>query len=84
MKLDPKIYGLSSRTHLEKLDEDTIGLIIRRKSRIIMTDGRKLIEKARSIQKATTSTKIIIVTTAPVCAKTRAYIEASGLTIREE
>ncbi|MFT5697647.1 MAG: hypothetical protein ACI8ZB_000495 [Desulforhopalus sp.] len=84
MKLDPKKYGLPARTHLEKLDEHTIGLIVRRKSRIIMADGRKLVEKAMCIQETATSTKVALVTTAPICGKTRTFLEASGITILEE
>ncbi len=40
--LNPRQFGLPSRTILEKINQKTIALVINRKSRIIMADGRKM------------------------------------------
>ena len=84
MKLDPKAYGLPARTHLEKLEDHTIGLIIDRKSRIIMADGKKILEKAQSIKKVAPSTQVVLVTTAPICSKTELFLEKSGVTVKKK
>ena len=39
--IDPKEFDLASRTILEQIDAKTIAIVIKRKSRIIMADGRK-------------------------------------------
>ncbi len=83
MRLDPKDYNLQSRTQLVQLKDNTIGIIIDRKSRIIMADGIKLLEKIATIQEVTPSTKVCIVTTAPVCSKTRLFFEKAKVTLKE-
>ena len=50
MKLDPKKYGLSTRVNLIENEKKEIILLIDRKSRIIMKDGRKILDRARKIQ----------------------------------
>jgi len=52
VRLDSKDFGLASRTVIEKLDGDIIALIIDRKSRIIMADVKKSLEKLRKIKDA--------------------------------
>lgn len=84
IRLNPKDYGLPARTHLEKRDDNIIDLIVRRKSRIIMTDGKKLLEKAMRIQQSHPSITVRVVTTAPICSKTRIFLEKSGIVIQEE
>lgn len=84
IKLDPKEYGLSVRTHLEKRDENVIDLIVRRKSRIIMSDGKKIVEKAARIQQSHPAVTVHFVTTAPICSKTRLFLEKSGIVVRED
>lgn len=83
MKLDPKKYGLPARTHLEKIGDHTIGLIIDRKSRIIMADGKKILEKAKSIKERDPLTQVTLVTTAPICSKTEIFLEDSGITVKK-
>ena len=83
MKLDPKAYGLPPRTHLEKLEDSTIGLVIDRKSRIIMTDGKKILEKSKSIFLIAPSTQVVLVTTAPICSKTKLFLEESGIAVKK-
>ncbi len=79
MKLSPKAFGLPPRTVLEKLDEKTITIVIDRKSRIIMADGRKILEKVKIIQKAQPGTSVVLKTTAPVCSKTTRLLKEEGV-----
>ena len=47
--VDPKKFGLPARTVLEQITSNAIAIVMQRKSRIIMADGKKIIEKARRI-----------------------------------
>ena len=81
MRLNPKNYGLPARTLLEKVDENTIALIIDRKSRIIMTDGKKLLEKVNIIKNVQPAVKVELITTAPVCSKTKTFLASAGVQV---
>tara|TARA_B100001750_G_C15030249_1_gene361431 strand:+ start:189 stop:440 length:252 start_codon:yes stop_codon:yes gene_type:complete len=82
MKLDPKKYGLNTRTVLIENERKEIIIVINRKSRIIMKDGRKILEKVRKIQQQ--ENKIISVkTNAPLCSKTKQHLQENGIEIRE-
>ena len=78
MKLDPKKYGLNTRTVLIENERKEIIIVINRKSRIIMKDGRKILEKVRKIQQQ--ENKIISVkTNAPLCSKTKQHLQELSL-----
>ena len=82
MKLDPKKYGLNTSTVLIENERKEIIIVINRKSRIIMKDGRKILEKVRKIQQQ--ENKIIRVkTNAPLCSKTKQHLQENGIEIRE-
>ena len=81
MKLDPKKYGLSTRVNLIENEKKEIILLIDRKSRIIMKDGRKILDRARKIQLQENKT-IRVRTNAPVCRKTKQYLQNNGIEIR--
>jgi len=78
--LDPKRYGLTARTKLVKLD-NAIGIIIDRKSRIIMKDGNKILDQANKIQTIENS-PIVLFTSAPVCSKTKNYLLENNISIK--
>lgn len=75
MKLDPKQFGLPTRTVLEQVDANLIVLVIDRKSRIIMADGKTILEKINKIKAALPTAKVALRTTAPVCSKTKIFFE---------
>ena len=79
MKLQPKEFGLPARTELEQIDATTIGIVINRKSRIIMADGKKIAEKAEQIRRVAPLATVVLKTTAPVCSKTIPYLESKGI-----
>lgn len=79
--IDPKDFGLPPRTLIEQVDKSTVALVINRKSRIIMADGRKLLEKAESIRQAMPGVSVVLKTTAPVCGKTKKFLAEEGLAI---
>ncbi len=82
MNLDPKKYGLNARTVLIENEQKEIIIVINRKSRIIMKDGRKILEKARKIQQQENK-RISVSTEAPVCSKTKQHLQKNGIEVRE-
>ena len=81
MKLDPKKYGLSKKVVLTEKDQKEIIISIDRKSRIIMKDGIKILDQVRQIQLQEQKT-ISVKTSAPVCSKTKQYLQKNGIEIR--
>jgi len=80
--IDPKQFNLDSRTVIEK-DDDCFYIVINRKSRLVMADGRKIIEKVAKIKALVTEARVKLKTCAPVCSKTRSYLEAQGVGLLE-
>jgi len=72
-RIDPKKYNLTSRTTLYK-NMDDIFIIIDRKSRIIMKDGYRISEQAKSIWSVEPGICIRVATSAPMCTKTKEYL----------
>ena len=79
MKLDPKEFGLPHRTVIEQIDGDTIALVINRKSRIIMADGKKILEKLSKIKEDQPTMSIALRAAAPICSKTKNFLESHGV-----
>ena len=78
---DPKEFGFPSRTILEQVDSKTIALVIDRKSRIIMADGKKILAKAEVIRKQCPDITVLLKTSAPVCSKTVQFLADEGINI---
>ena len=72
-RINPKKYNLTSRTTLYKKMDD-ICIIIDRKSRIIMKDGYRISEQAKSIWSVEPGIRIRVATSAPLCTKTKEYL----------
>ena len=78
-KLEPQSYGLSNRTNLVRID-NSIGIVIDRKSRIIMKDGDRIVKQAQAIQ-VKENKPVVLITSAPVCSKTKQYLFANNILI---
>ena len=78
-KIDPKQFGFPGKTVIEKLDDTHYVLVIDRKSRVIMADGKKLVEKAEKIKKVKPGVRISLKSSAPVCSKTIPYLAGHGI-----
>lgn len=80
-KIDPKKYGLSTRTVLYSTTDGTYVLMKNRKSRIIMKDGYQIITAVKTIRKYVPEAEVFIKTNAPVCSKTKLFLEQKGIKI---
>jgi len=81
-RIDPKKYNLTSRTTLYKKMDD-IFIINDRKSRIIMKDGYRISEQAKSILSVEPGIRIRVATSAPVCTKTKKYLRQADIEVQE-
>ena len=79
-QIDSLTLGLSKRTQVS-VDRDHNYYIIKNiKSRIIMKDGKKIVEIATTI-KNQTNKQVFLATTAPVCSKTKVYLISKNIQI---
>ena len=81
-RIDPKKFNLSKKVVIEKTTS-SLSIIINRKTRIIMKDGRRLLEQANQIKKVSNK-PVSIITTAPVCSKTKAFLSNNNVEIIQE
>lgn len=66
---------------LEQVSDNTFLFTINRKSRIIMKDGLKLLEKVQQIRAQVPDARVEIKATAPICSKTRRFLLDEGLIV---
>ncbi|MDD9887263.1 MAG: hypothetical protein OXU46_01400 [Candidatus Marinimicrobia bacterium] len=79
-RLNPKNFNIKSKIYIEDRG-DNICIIINRKSRIIMKDGERILGYVKAIQGALRK-PISIETGAPVCSKTKAYLQTQSVLIK--
>ena len=79
--IDPKEFGLHPRTVIEVAGKDKFAIVINRKSRIIMSDGEKILEKAEKIIKVRPKARVGFKTSAPICSKTAAFLKKHEIDI---
>lgn len=81
MHISARELGLHARTVLEQIDKETIAIVVDRKSRLILADGKKLLDKANTIKKHRPQVKVVLKTTAPICSKTKVFLEGEGVAV---
>lgn len=79
-RLNPKNFNIKSNIYIEDRG-DNVCIIINRKSRIIMKDGERILGYVKAIQGALRK-PISIETSAPVCSKTKAYLQTQSVLIK--
>ncbi len=82
-ELNPKDFGLGSRVKLVEIEPYHIGIVKKIKSRIIMKDGRKIMETAGKIKETRPSVQISLFISGPICSKTRKYLADNGVEVKE-
>lgn len=78
--LEPKEFGLSSRALVGRAKDGKLILIKDRKSRIIMKDGRIIIDQIKTIEKSSYS-KAALGTNAPICSKTTKFFKENNIEV---
>ncbi|MCK4838237.1 MAG: hypothetical protein KAS94_05500 [Desulfobulbaceae bacterium] len=80
-RIDPAEFNLPARTVLEEDQAGQLTLVLDRKSRIIMADGRNIVAKAERIRIKRSDQPINLRTTAPICSKTARYLTENNIKI---
>ena len=73
--IDPKEFGITGKTFIERVGKNHYAIVISRKSRIIMSDGRKLLDKFDLIKKTKPGAKLSLKTSTPICSKTTTFLK---------
>ena len=81
--IDPKLFSLSPSTKLKQVGTNQFDIIIQRKSRIIMKDGKGVLAKVDKIKHHVPKAKVSLRTSAPVCSKTKAFLKERGISVLE-
>lgn len=81
--LDPKLFSLPTSTKLKQVGSNQFGIIIQRKSRIIMKDGKGVLAKVDKIKHHVPKAKVSLRTSAPVCSKTKEFLNERGISVLE-
>ncbi|MEN8137999.1 MAG: hypothetical protein ABFR62_06170 [Bacteroidota bacterium] len=81
MDTNPEKYGLSKRTKLELIDENTIAIVKLIKSRIIQKDAKKIIEMSEKIKSVKQNTGVALICTENICSKSKALLKDNGIEI---
>ncbi len=81
--IDPKLFSLPPSTKLKQVGTNQFDIIIQRKSRIIMKDGKGVLAKVDKIKHHVPKAKVNLRTSAPVCSKTKAFLEERGISVLE-
>ena len=80
--INPTSLGLPSRTTVEEIDNNTLAIVIQRKSRIIMADGIKILAKVATIKTARPGIRVVLKTATPICSKTLKFFEREGFEVK--
>ncbi len=80
-RIDPGEFNLPARTVLEEDQDGQLTLVLDRKSRVIMSDGRRIVAKAETIRLNRKCQSINLRTTAPICSKTARYLTENNIKI---
>ncbi len=81
--IDPKLFSLPPSTKLKQAGSNQFDIIIQRKSRIIMKDGKGVVAKVDKIKHHVPKAKISLRTSAPVCSKTKVFLKERGISVLE-
>ena len=81
--INPALFNVSNRTKLFMDDLGNINMLIERKSRIIIKDGKKIIAIAKKIKSINKKNRLTVFTSAPVCSKTKSLLEKNKIYIKE-
>ena len=72
--VDPKTYNLSPRVKLLEDNRGSLFVLIDRKSRVVMKDGHRIVKIVEDIKKVNQNKKTSLLTSAPVCSKTKKHL----------
>ena len=82
-KIDPRRYNLSPRLNLQQNKLNELFIIIDRKSRVVMKDAHRILEMVNRIQSIEKDRDVSVLTSAPVCSKTRIFLSDNSIPVKD-
>ena len=82
-KIDPRRYNLSPRLNLQQNKLNELFIIIDRKSRLVMKDAHRILEMVNKIQSIEKDRYVSVLTSAPVCSKTRIFLSDNSISVKD-
>ena len=82
-KIDPRRYNLSPRLNLQQNKLNELFIIIDRKSRVVMKDAHRILEMVNKIQSIEKDRYVSVLTSAPVCSKTRIFLSNNSIPVKD-
>ncbi len=83
ININPQKYNLSLGVKLqEDVSQNKLFIVFNRKSRIIMKDGFRIIKIAKKINKLDKNKTIGVLSSAPICSKTRNFLKENHIDIQ--
>ena len=82
-KIDPRRYNLSPRLNLQQNKLNELFIIIDRKSRVVMKDAHRILEMINRIQSIEKDRYVSVLTSAPVCSKTRIFLSNNSIPVKD-
>ena len=82
-KIDPKRYNLSSRLNLQQNKLNELFIIIDRKSRVVMKDAHRTLKMVNRIQSIEKDKQVSVLSSAPVCSKTRTFLSNNSIPVKD-
>ena len=79
--LNPSDFGLNSRVVLVQISQNHIGIVKKRKSRIIMKDGIQISLLASQINNKLPQARFSLLITGPICSKTIKFLDNESISI---
>ena len=80
-KVDPKTFNLSNRINIQENDKKDVFFIVDRKSRIIMKDGIRIFNQIQKVKEKRRNARFFLKTSAPICSKTKKYLNLRNIEI---
>ena len=81
--IDPRKYNLSPRIKLQQKTSGHLFIVMDRKSRIIMKDGHRIMAMVHAIQSSEKNQTVSVLTSAPVCGKTRLFLSDNNIDVKK-
>jgi len=82
-QIDAKQFGLTSRTIIEKKDENEFVIVKLRKSRIIMKDALKILDETKKIKAILPKAEVSLRCYDNICSKSTEFLNAEGIKIEK-
>ena len=81
VNINPKTYGLQPKVKLKK-EKSVVFVVINRKSRVIMKDGHRILKMVKKIKQIETNKSFGVLTSAPICNKTKEFFFENDIIIK--